>query len=90
MTEIDHTAQVFKALSDPNRITILLILLKNSQYAAMLLEELQIEQPTLSHHMKTLIDADLVVSSKVGRFTYYSINPKGFEYASKFLSSFIK
>ena len=39
-----------------------------------LLEKLNITQPTLSHHMKILCDAEIVNGRKVGKWTYYSLN----------------
>lgn len=64
---------VFKALSDENRIRILKMLHSGEKCACKLLEELNISQPTLSHHMKILCDAGIVVGRKEGKWTYYSI-----------------
>ena len=44
-----------------------------------LLEELQVTQPTLSHHMKVLGDCDLVSSYKDGKWQHYSINCEKFK-----------
>ena len=68
-----NTALVFKALSDENRIRILKLLRDGEKCACKLLEELNISQPTLSHHMKILCDAGIVSGRKDGKWTHYSI-----------------
>ena len=66
-------AMVFRALGDEHRIQILKLLHDGDKCACMLLEELNIGQSTLSHHMKILCDAGLVTSRKEGKWTHYSI-----------------
>ena len=66
-------AGVFKALSDENRIRILKLLRSGEKCACKLLEELNISQPTLSHHMKILCDAGIVRGRREGKWTHYSI-----------------
>lgn len=72
--QVKQAAAVFKALGDENRIRILLLLGGGELCACKLLEYLQISQSTLSHHMKILCDAGIVVGRKEGRWTYYSIS----------------
>lgn len=81
--EIDEkkAATIFKAFCDENRIRILEQLLTGEKCACVLLDNLQITQPTLSHHMKILCDADIVISRKEGKWTHYSISKSGGEYA---------
>ena len=78
-------ALVFKALSDENRIRILKLLQSGERCACVLLDDLQITQPTLSHHMRILCDSDLVVGRKEGKWTYYSISPEGASAAVRWL-----
>ena len=66
-------AQIFKALGDENRVQIMKLLRSGEKCACKLLEELNISQPTLSHHMKILCDAGLVTGRKEGKWTHYSI-----------------
>jgi len=68
---------IFKALSDENRIRVLKLLHGGEKCACRLLEELNISQPTLSHHMKILCDAGLVTGRKEGKWTHYSICCEG-------------
>ena len=72
-----QVAVIFKALADENRIQILKMLLTGEKCACRLLEKMNITQPTLSHHMKILCDAEIVNGRKVGKWTYYSINCEG-------------
>ena len=64
------TALVFKALCDENRIEILEILKKGEHCACELLEQLQIGQPTLSHHMRILTDSGIVKAKKDGKWIH--------------------
>ena len=68
-------ADVFKAMSDGNRLRILEMLRNGELCACKILEAFDITQPTLSHHMKVLCDCGLVRSRKVGQWSYYSICP---------------
>ena len=69
-------ARFFKVLSDPNRLMIIDMLSCGELCACVILEKFNITQPTLSHHMKSLCDSELVVGRKEGRWTYYSLNEK--------------
>ncbi len=51
-------AAIFKAFCDENRIRIIKLLRSGEKCACKLLEEINVTQPTLSHHMKILCDAD--------------------------------
>ncbi len=66
--------QICKALGDENRLRILAMLTQGERCACELLLQLQITQPTLSHHMKILCDCNLVQGRKAGKWIYYSIS----------------
>ena len=70
-------ARRIKALADENRLAILLALQQGEKCGCVLLEELSISQPTLSHHMKLLCDSGLVAARKEGKWMHYSISPAG-------------
>ncbi len=76
------TALTFKAFCDENRIHILKLLRTGEKCACKLLEKLHITQPTLSHHMKILCDAGVVVGRKEGKWMHYSISPEGISFAA--------
>lgn len=78
---------IFKAFCDENRIRILKQLLTGEKCACVLLDDLQITQPTLSHHMKTLCDSGVVVGRKEGKWTHYSISPEGAKRAMECLQA---
>ena len=48
---------------------------QGEKYGCVLLEELKITQPTLTHHMKLLCDSDFMIGRKEGKWMYYSISP---------------
>ena len=71
------TAIMFKAFCDENRLQIISILQGGEKCACKLLDEMQITQPTLSHHMKILCDSGVVNGRKEGKWMYYSISEEG-------------
>lgn len=88
MTPDPHTtATIFKAFCEENRVKILLELQSGEKCAGQLLQALNITQPTLSHHMRILCAAGVVVSRKDGRWTYYTISPEGAAVAASYLQA---
>ena len=81
------TSAVFKAFCDENRIKILQLLQGGEKCACKLLTEMNITQPTLSHHMKILCDSGIVKGRKEGKWMHYSISQDGIEEAQKYLDS---
>ena len=77
--------EIFKVLSDENRLKIVKALAKESMCAGQLLEGLGISQPTLSHHMKTLTDAGLVQPRKLKTQVYYDLNREQVSSLCKFV-----
>jgi ArsR family transcriptional regulator len=67
-------ADLFKSISDPNRLMIVDMLSCGTLCACKLLEKLQITQPTLSHHMKILCNCGLVKARREGKWMHYSLN----------------
>ena len=83
--EARKTSVIFKAFCDENRIRILHLLRGGEKCACRLLEEMNISQPTLSHHMKILCDSGIVVGRKEGKWMHYRICPEGVEIARTYL-----
>ena len=79
------TALIFKAFCDENRIRILKMLRNGEKCACKLLEDLNVTQPTLSHHMKILCDSGIVVGRKEGKWMHYSISGEGAKIAKDLL-----
>ena len=68
-------ALVFKALGDSTRVKIIELLKINQNLCGCnLLEYFSITQPTLSYHMKILVESQLVVGEKKGSWTHYHLN----------------
>lgn len=69
--------KMIKALADENRLAILELLQDGEKCGCVILEELKITQPTLSHHMKILCDSGIVDSCKEGKWMHYSLSAEG-------------
>lgn len=67
-------ALICKALGDANRLEIVQMLSDGEKCGCKLLERFEITQPTLSHHMKILVDCGLVNDRKEGKWHHYSLN----------------
>ncbi|MDO4493715.1 MAG: metalloregulator ArsR/SmtB family transcription factor [Clostridia bacterium] len=77
MDENTRIARLCKALGDPNRVEIIRRLQQGETCACHLLKELAVSQPTLSHHMRILTDAELVTARRGGKWVHYSLNDEG-------------
>ncbi len=87
MLDEKKTAIIFKAFCDENRIRILKMLATGEKCGCKLLEEINVAQPTLSHHMKILCDSGVVLGRKEGKWTHYSISPEGVRIAIECLQN---
>ncbi|ALC81268.1 MULTISPECIES: ArsR/SmtB family transcription factor [Bacillus] len=74
--EVNQAVKVYKALGEPTRLKIALLLTKESNlYCANIASKLEnVASSTLSHHLKQLSDSGLVELRKEGTYIYYSIN----------------
>lgn len=87
--ELEVRAKVFKALSDPNRLKIIKILTCEEKCACEILNQFEFTQPTLSHHMKVLMECGLVVSRKKGTWNYYKLNCSNVKLISCFFNDIV-
>lgn len=85
----EKNAKVFKALSDQNRLKILHILSDGERCGCELLKHFDFTQPTLSHHMKVLIECGLVYSRKAGTWNHYSLIEQNTDELVKFLEEIV-
>ena len=67
-------AETFKALSDPVRREILMLLKQGSLSAGEIGEHFDMTGATISYHLKILKKADLVHETKVKNYVYYELN----------------
>lgn len=68
-------ADLFKALGDPHRLTILASLARAEEELCVcdFTAGLPLNQPTVSHHLKILRDAGLVTCERRGTWVYYQL-----------------
>jgi ArsR family transcriptional regulator len=89
---LEGLAWIFKAFFDPARLKIILHLASDAVgccgdgICGCDLEEVTgLSQPTISHHMKCLASADLVMAQKRGKWMYYSLNAQTFTVVQAYL-----
>ena len=63
-----------KAISDETRQKIMKLVCCDSLSVNEIVEQLDVSQPTVSHHLAILRDADLVTIREEGKQTFYSLN----------------
>lgn len=79
--DADHLAAQLKALADPMRLRVLSYVAVQgceAVSAADLTAALGISQPTVSHHLKKLVEAGLLERTQEGRFARFSVVPEAF------------
>lgn len=77
--DAQRLSRMFKALGDPTRVRLLSMISAQSGGEACvcdLTEPVGLSQPTVSHHMKQLVDAGLVTREQRGKWAYYAIVPE--------------
>ena len=80
--------ETFKALSDPVRRQILVLLKDGKKSAGDLAKEFDVSGATMSYHFNQLKKADLITESKVKNFVYYELNASVFEEVMLWFSQF--
>ena len=76
--QLKEIEKISKALGDVNRLKILMHMQANHgrMECMELANILNLAQPSISHHIKKLTEADLIESQKVGRFHHYILNKR--------------
>lgn len=85
--DFEENYKVLKALSDVNRMKIINTLTNGEMCACKILEDFNITQPTLSHHMKVLTECGLVISKKEGKWMHYLLNVEKIKYFQHFITN---
>ena len=83
-------ARAMKALADPARLRLVSMIAAHDGGEACvcdLTEPLGLSQPTVSHHLKILVDAGFLSRSKRGTWAYYRLVPGSLDTVSSFLAS---
>lgn len=89
MKDYKSVARMFKALDDEKRLQILDMIHGGEKCACVILEDMQISQSTLSHHMKILCESGIVHGRKDGKWVYYSIDKEGGKRLARLLASLV-
>lgn len=69
--KLRQAERLFGAVGESNRMKILLLLSKRAMCVCELEAALGMPQPTISHHLGVLEQADLLKRSKTGRWVFY-------------------
>jgi ArsR family transcriptional regulator len=83
-------ATLLKALADPTRLRLVSMVAAHDDGEACvceLTEPLGLTQPTISHHLKVLIDAGILTRDKRGVWAYYALVPGALDAVAALLSS---
>ncbi|MEW5809139.1 MAG: metalloregulator ArsR/SmtB family transcription factor [Actinomycetota bacterium] len=76
-TAAERLAAVFKALADPARVKLVSLIAASEGAEACICDltgPLGLSQPTVSHHMKLLVDSGLVTRDQRGKWAYYRVD----------------
>lgn len=72
----ERLARIFKALGDPTRVRLLSLISAHPGGEACvcdLTDPVGLSQPTVSHHLRQLVDAGLMTRDQRGRWSYYRV-----------------
>jgi ArsR family transcriptional regulator len=82
-------ATVLKAIAEPTRLRLLSLVAAHAGGEACicdLTEPVRLSQPTVSHHMKVLVDAGLLTREQRGKWAFYRLVPGAFDALAQFLA----
>ena len=83
-------ARVLKALADPTRLRLVSMVAAHDGGEACvcdLTDPLGLTQPTISHHLKVLVDAGILTRDKRGKWAYYALVPSALDALAAILST---
>jgi ArsR family transcriptional regulator len=86
--DAETMAIAFKALADPTRLRLISIVAASESEEACvcdLTDPIGLSQPTVSHHLKILMDAGYLTRSKRGTWAYYKLVPGALDRLSQLL-----
>jgi arsenate reductase len=87
---MDTGSQTLRVIADPTRARILARMLESADGRVLvgrIADELGLTQPTVSHHMKALVDEGILRREPVGRQAWYSIQPEQLDRVADLLST---
>jgi DNA-binding transcriptional ArsR family regulator len=81
---------VFQAIADPTRRSILLLVTAQSMTAGAIASNFDTARPTVSKHLQILTECELLKQEQNGREIYYHINPQKMKEVDVFIEPFRK
>ena len=78
----EQLARSFKALGDPTRMRLLSLIATTDGGEACICDltaPVGLSQPTVSHHMKQLVEAGLITREQRGKWAYYAVVPEAID-----------
>lgn len=81
---------VFQAIADPTRRTILLLLATQSMSAGAIASNFDTARPTVSKHLQILTECELLKQDQQGRTIYYHLNAGKMKEIAEFIEPFRK
>lgn len=88
--EAERLSATFKALGDPTRLRLLSLIAASEGGEACicdLTEPVGLSQPTVSHHMRLLVEAGLATREQRGRWAHYRVEQDALASASRALQA---
>jgi ArsR family transcriptional regulator len=87
--DAERLAALLKAIAEPTRLRLLSLVAAHEGGEACvcdLTDPVGLSQPTVSHHLKILVDAGLLIREKRGVWAYYRLVPERFSQAAQALN----
>jgi DNA-binding transcriptional ArsR family regulator len=81
---------IFQAIADPTRRAILLLVVSKSMTAGAIAAKFDTARPTVSKHIRILIECELLEQEKNGREIYYHVNANKMKEVADFVEPFRK
>jgi ArsR family transcriptional regulator len=77
-TEAERLAEALRVIAEPARLRLVSLISasQGGESCGDLTDQLDLGQPTVSHHLKVLTDAGILHREKRGRWAYYRIEPE--------------
>ena len=89
VAEAEALAAVLKAIAEPTRLRLVSLVAAHADGEACvcdLTEPVGLSQPTVSHHLKILVDAGVLQREQRGKWAYYTLVPATFVSISRLLT----
>jgi ArsR family transcriptional regulator, arsenate/arsenite/antimonite-responsive transcriptional repressor len=89
VAEAESLATVLKAIAEPTRLRLVSLVAAHADTEACvcdLTEPVGLSQPTVSHHLKILVDAGVLQREQRGKWAYYKLVPATFASLSRLLT----